>query len=157
RQIVEDADPSRRGLWGAAMHAQLALADGDFVRAEALLDQESAALEAHPAARTEYHPHLTLALQRVRMRLETGDAAGARDAARAFTRRAASLAVENPLLHGVDLSLYLSRVALGPGAAVESERRAWIDGRLGLGAYRGTLWAYAHAAPALTPEEARAA
>ena len=63
--------------------------------------------------------------------------------------------------HGVDLSLYLSRLTFPPGEPAppgfEARRRAWVDGRLADGAFRGEVWNYTYASPALTASEARAA
>jgi serine/threonine-protein kinase len=143
------------------LDVRLAILDGDFARADAVARQESAALAADPALRSIYWVNYQLTTQLLDIALETGDDRAARRAASDFTARASAWendAMENK---GVDLSLAIARVAFPANEPAppefEKRRRAWVDRRLAAGAYRGAVWNYAYASPALTaPEAARA-
>jgi serine/threonine-protein kinase len=140
--------------------AQVALVAGDFDRARAHLRDAAATLAAAPSLRATYARSYELAVQSAQIALESGDTAAARAAAGAFVARSPALVRAESQNHGVDLSLYLARVALPDGqapAAFEDARRAWIDARKASGAYPGSIWDYAYAATALTPSEASAA
>jgi eukaryotic-like serine/threonine-protein kinase len=146
-----------RKLASLALDTQLALVAGDFARAQILADEEAAELMAHPRARTERTPHYLLTMQRLTAALETGDLAGASRIAKDFVERSGSWSAYASWNSGVDLSALIAHLAhLAPGD-FEAARRERIDTWLAAGAERGLVWPYAFAAPASTPEEARAA
>ena len=140
---------------------RLAILAGDFARADTLAQQASALLVADPNLRSQYKARYLLTMQRVDIALETGDEEAVRRLASDFVARSGAWQREIYNDHGVDLSLYLSRLTFPPGEPAppgfEARRRAWVDGRLADGAFRGEVWNYAYASPALTASEARAA
>ena len=143
------------------LQARLAILAGDFQRAGALAQEESKALAADPHLRSIYWLQYQTTTQLVDIALETGDLNAARRVASDFVARSGAWPREAALGQGVDLSLYFARLAwpMNEPAPPEFEvkRRAWLDERLRAGAYKGAVWNFAYASPALTAEEARAA
>ena len=157
--IPEYTGPDR-AIFEATFEAQLAIIAGDFTLASGRTKTEARALAADPILGSSYRFHYQLTSQQLDIALETADDAGARRIANEFVVR--SGAWQNVATgHGVDLSLYFARLTLpwtdAPDADFETKRRAWVDARLAAGAYRGQVWSYAYAAPALNASEARSA
>jgi serine/threonine-protein kinase len=152
--LTAEAPLKPKELALALYDAQLALASGDFVRARAATDREAAMVAADPQARTAYLSHYALVMQQLTAALETGDAAGARRIAGDFAERLGSWSDLPLFAGGADQSAWVLRLAPGDFAA---RRRARVDMWRERGAYSGILWAFGFAAPASTPEEARAA
>jgi len=146
-------EPDRR-FTELAFEAELALFAGDFASVRDLANQEAAALAAHPTARSENTKHYRLTMQLLSAALEEGDDAGARRIAQDFADRRQSWARFVGFNNGVDLSAFIDHFVPGD---FEAKRRGWLDTWRGAGAYSGLLWPYAFAAPASTPDEARAA
>jgi hypothetical protein len=93
-------------------------------------------------------------MQQITAALEVGDGPSASRIAEDFVSRSDSWSPYLLFNNGVDLSAFIAH--LSPGD-FEARRRERIDAWLSVGAYRGMVWVYAFAAPASTPEEARAA
>jgi tetratricopeptide (TPR) repeat protein/predicted Ser/Thr protein kinase len=146
-------EPDRK-LARLGLDTQLALIAGDFAEAEVLAAQEAAALAAHAKDRSERTPHYRLTMQLLTAALETGDTRGASQIAEDFVARSESWSSFPLSNNGVDLSVFIARLAPGD---FEARRRERIDAWLAARAHRGLVWTYAFAAPASTPEEARAA
>jgi serine/threonine-protein kinase len=148
-------------LQRAAFDAQLAILAGDFTRASALTKKQEAILAASPSLGSIYWMHYQLTVQLLDIALETGDDAAVPRIAGAFAARSAAWQRETFGTYGVDLSLYFARLALPTSEPLPSDfeqrRRAWIDERLAAGAYKGEVWNYAYASPALTESDARTA
>jgi len=154
RLLTESLPEGDRQLLVLGLDAQFALIAGDFAGARTLLAREAPALAAHSKWRAARIPHYRLAMQEIILALETGDAAGASQTAQDFIARSESWSPYLLFNNGVDLSAFIAHLAPGD---FEAKRRALADAWLSVGAYRGMVWVYAFAAPASTPEEARAA
>jgi serine/threonine-protein kinase len=146
-------EPDRR-LTELALDAQLALVAGDFATARDLAGKEAEAVAAHPTARGEYMKHYRPTMQLLSAALEEGDESGARRIAQDFADRRQSWARFVSFNGGVDLSAFIDHLVPGD---FEPKRRGWIEAWTTAGAYKGLVWPYAFAAPASTPDEARAA
>ncbi len=95
-----------------AFEAQLAILAGDFTRASALAKRQEAIIGANPAFAAIYWLHYQLTVQLLDIALETGDEAAVRRIAGDFTARSGAWQRETFGTYGVDLSLYLARLAL---------------------------------------------
>lgn len=141
--------------------ARLAFVAGDFTRAAAMARKAAELLAADHSLRAVYWQQYQTTMQLLDIALETGDDLAVPRLAGDFLARSSAWPIEVVLGQGVDLSLYFARLTLPtveplpPG--FEAKRREWIDRRIAMGAYRGSVWNYAYASPALTASEARAA
>jgi serine/threonine-protein kinase len=154
RLMTESFPEADRKLTTTEFDAQLALIHGDFAEARALASQEAAELAAHATSRSERIPHYRVTMQLLTAALEMGDASGTRNVAQDFVDRSGSWSAAAVVNFGVDQSLFIAHLASGD---FEARRRERMDAWQGAGASRGLVWPYAFAAPAVTPEEARAA
>ncbi len=161
-QLIPAVPPAEAPeLQRLGLEARLAILAGDFARASKLAAQESATLAADAGSRYSYGAQYQLATQLLDIALETGDGIATRRVASDFVSRSSAWPRDASSAQELDLALYFARLAFPATEAAppsfETQRRAWIDARLAMGAYRGEVWNYAYASPALTAAEARAA
>ncbi len=145
---------------GAGVDVRLAILEGDFTAASALVKRESAMVAADPGRGASYPPHYDLTSQRLEIALETGDDAATRQLVGDFLAHRDAWPFEAMFGHGVDLSLYAARLLAASGqppSDFEAQRKTWIDKALFAGADRAQIWDYGYASPALTAREAEAA
>jgi tetratricopeptide (TPR) repeat protein len=144
-----------------SVEARLAILRGDFTRAGALASEVAAKLGADTTLRSVYWIQLQTTALLLDVALETGDAAATQRIAGDFVARSGAWLHEGFVGQNVDLSFLYERLALPadapPPPAFEARRKKWIDERIAAGAYRGAIWSYAYAMPALTEREARQA
>ena len=143
-----------RKVTSLALDTQLALVAGDFARARTLATREADAIRDDATSRSDYLKHYRLTMQSLTAALESGDAEGAHRVAADFAARSGSWQEFVLFNGGMNLAAYALRLAPGD---FEPRRRERIDRWLANGGYRGMVWPYAFAAPASTPDEARAA
>jgi tetratricopeptide (TPR) repeat protein len=144
-----------------SVEARLAILRGDFTRAGALASEAAAKLGADMTLRSVYWNQLQTTALLLDVALETGDAAATQRIAGDFVARSDAWLREGFVGQNVDLSFLYERLALPadvpPPPAFEARRKKWIDARIAAGAYRGAVFSYAYAMPALTEPEARQA
>jgi serine/threonine-protein kinase len=145
--LAEEEQPIAAAIYDALLDA----IDGDFTAASQDTARGVAALAASSRARVELRWNSRLTGLRVHLALETGDARGARAAARELSDRIDLLVQGSKLTGGLAPVFWILREA---GAPLEPRRRAWADRSLRSGSPGSVAWVDAWARPAHTSEEA---
>ena len=164
RVVVEQSAalfaPAPRMHWQKLVdQTRMALITGDFVTARELAEQAEALADSD--VHTPFRDHLLPALVLAGIARETGDDAQAFRVAWRFVSRSDAWSKSTQGDAGVDASLVLARLSVGPGglspADLSARRSAWLEDERRNIAQSGLTWTYAFAALAETKEEAEEA
>jgi len=150
-RYVETYAPERARIQQAQVDTEVDSWEGRFDLALAALDEEARAIDASPTSRVFFDRAWDLATWRIGARLEIGDAAGARAAAKEFASRVDTLTQRPSQTYFGDAWWSIARVA---GVPLDPARAAWARQKLDASSPGSAVWIEAWAATVQTPADA---